>query len=200
MEKSLVKVWMFYLDRNYSNYASCANSNKEYTLYGITNIKKFAKEFRKSRNMEIFQECVKYFTLDEYSDLANRSFRGCVLERDKLRTSKIYGNKIEICNVSMILTFTEFSVVSDNCTGMNLNNYVMLDRNHEYLNLTNPAYFNKILFNSLTVLQYNDFWKLQYYTENYNEINVDWDTGLFKNPPIADELSCFIELYGHLMK
>lgn len=101
--------WRFYLVPEEDDY------DKEYKVYALTNHKKLAKEFMKTRNMKKFiikkSECTK----DEYADAANE-YRGAVLEYHKLVTESIdpedVHKRISHREVEILMTMYEYQSIN----------------------------------------------------------------------------------------
>ena len=110
-----MKVWRFYKKPTKVNEIPETISEEEkFPLYAITNDKKLAKEFMKTRDMSIFT--VKKDTevgKSEYAEIVSKN-RSALLVVNNLITSKDkYTNKQEVYEVPVVMTTFEKITVNE---------------------------------------------------------------------------------------
>lgn len=118
-----MKVWAYYahpskvfLENDDIKFAASQYGSDTKVLYAMTPVKKYAKEFKRVRNMDIFHETILDLTEEEW-DIMLSNNRDCYLESKSITTRKSVGDKSypdEVAKVTMLLTFMESVDIDDN--------------------------------------------------------------------------------------
>ena len=164
---------------------------RRYTLYAITNNKKYAKRFKEDRNMKNFI-CKIHDDIDkdEYSEMCNAE-RGTVLDLYPLKT--VFDNVRISRNAEtndVLMTYNEKQILDDAQT--------IIDDESFWRTMPYPLLFKTKYVNILKQLQYLSYFTLMTYgilpdnlMEKLSKVNDDYSTPTI----VPDEVAIFIDTF-----
>ena len=187
-----MKVWRFYKKPTKVNEIPETISEEEkFPLYAITNDKKLAKEFMKTRDMSIFT--VKKDTevdKSEYAEIVSKN-RSALLVVNNLITSKDkYTNNQEVYEVPVVMTTFEKITINEPV--------LAIDDEQSWMSPTTPSPYilnNKIL-KALKLLDYEQ--KFRIFNLDYSNVSTDevYDTPSY----YVDTVEFFVDTFGETLK
>ena len=187
-----MKVWRFYKKPTKVNEIPETISEEEkFPLYAITNDKKLAKEFMKTRDMSIFT--VKKDTevgKSEYAEIVSKN-RSALLVVNNLITSKDkYTNKQVVYEVPVVMTTFEKITVNEPV--------LTIDDEQSWMSPTTPSpyIFNNKILKALKLLDYEQ--KFRIFNLDYSNISADevYDTPSY----YVDTVEFFVDTFGETLK
>lgn len=213
-----MKVYVFYANQSDIRPGSDRSDTKE--IYALTNNKKLYKNFKQTRNMNLFELREFDFDRDKYMKFANH-YRECVMEWCAFKSKKkdpypkdmndSFGKCVE--EYRFAVTYLETQSVGEAC-----NTFF----EHAEMDIPNPLFFNKKVKRVLKRIGMDYIFKLtrfpyigddaMYCTEEeithrsqnrnmtYSDTAFLRDDMDFSTPDIwVDQIEVFLEIYGHLM-
>lgn len=179
-----MKVWRFYYAQKRED-----NGEMDYQLYAITNKKEYAKEFKKTRNMNKFIVNDSKLDFDDWKEFANQN-RGAVLDIMAFNTkcemkNGFYGLK----PVMVLCTLDEYQTCSEEDV------QICIFEEEFFRDIPNYKIFDKRLLHALETIQYT------YTYDMFTSWGHPVDDGEEPTAPELriDEFSVFVNTYGETL-
>ena len=186
-----MKVWRFYKKPTKGDEIPEGISEEDkFPLYAITNDKKLAKEFMRTRNMDIFM--VKKNTevsKSEYADLANKYRSAVLIKKDLLTSKDKYTDKQEVYEIPVVMTVFEKITVEEPV--------LPIDDEQTWMTLMpSPYIFNNKILKALKLLDYEQ--KYRIFKLDFSHVSGD---EAYETPSYyVDTVEFFVETFGETLK
>ncbi len=187
-----MKIWKYYLKPEKETDNPNYDIEDRYPLYAITNNKKLAEKFKRSRNMKKFIETKAHVDKESYIEYINRN-RSFKLVEYGLKTWFQHDkfDKDAIYEVDVVMTEMERSTVEDGLLEFEDISF--------WVNAPKPYMFEDKYVEALRTLEYIRSMKIFGHATSFMDYD-DKDSDYSAPTMTKDELSLFSKMYYRLMK